>query len=112
MINLIASFAPSFAEECWVLLHYGLLSLLGVHPNAESLEGESTEDNEDRETPSLEEVESILAEAEEEWEEGYQLLPRKRFPGTLPSLFELGPPVPVSMEAVRLLRQRVKSRDL
>ncbi|KAL8930410.1 MAG: hypothetical protein Q9208_000593 [Pyrenodesmia sp. 3 TL-2023] len=69
---------------------------------------ESTADDDNyRETPSREEVESVLAEAEEEWEEGYQLLPRQRFPETLPSLFELCPPAPASTEAMRILRRRV-----
>ncbi|KAL8760732.1 MAG: hypothetical protein Q9184_003090 [Pyrenodesmia sp. 2 TL-2023] len=111
LINVIASFAPSFAEECWVLLHYGSLSVLGVHPNALLQEEVNIMDDEDGETTSLEEVESILAEAEEEWYEVYRLLPRQRFPETLPSLFELCLPVPASTETVRSMKQQVKACD-
>ncbi|KAL9632476.1 MAG: hypothetical protein Q9204_003780 [Flavoplaca sp. TL-2023a] len=114
LINLITPFAPYFAEECWVLLHYGRQSLLDVHDNAITVEDEQeelmdAEDDEKEEPPNFEEVESHLEEAEEEWEFGYTHLPRRRFPDTLASLFQLAPPTPASTGTIRLLKQRVAS---
>ncbi|KAL8883098.1 MAG: hypothetical protein Q9192_007461, partial [Flavoplaca navasiana] len=114
LINLITPFAPYFAEECWVLLHYGRQSLLDVHANTITVEDKQeelidTNDDEKEEPPSLEEVESHLEEAEEEWEFGYTHLPRRRFPDTLVSLFQLAPPTPASTGTIRLLKQRVAS---
>ncbi|KAL8907236.1 MAG: hypothetical protein Q9207_001537 [Kuettlingeria erythrocarpa] len=65
LINLIAAFAPSFAEECWVLLHYGSSSFLGVYLNAAGEEGKVDDEDDDRKPPRREEIESILVEAEE-----------------------------------------------
>ncbi|KAL8854618.1 MAG: hypothetical protein Q9221_000653 [Calogaya cf. arnoldii] len=118
LINLIAAFAPSFAEECWVLLHYGSPSLLGIHPNARR-RGEVTEEVAKEvhfvhcdfsEAPSLEEIEATLAKGEKEYGSGYTRLPRECYPETLSSLFEIAPPIPEAAEAVYLLKQRLDAR--
>ncbi|KAL9034361.1 MAG: hypothetical protein Q9180_005450 [Flavoplaca navasiana] len=115
LINLITPFAPSFAEECWVLLHYGRQSLLGVHDNAITIEDEQAEkrmdadDAEKWEPPSLKDVESDLEEEEKEWEFGYTHLSRRWYPDTLNSLFQLAPPTPATTGDIRLLKQRVAS---
>ncbi|KAL8989777.1 MAG: hypothetical protein Q9169_008285 [Polycauliona sp. 2 TL-2023] len=114
LINLITPFAPSFAEECWVLLHYGRQSLLKIHPNAISMEHEWEEEQKDdidddsSEPRSLEDIESRLNDRE--GQDGYTNLPRRWYPETLASLFELAPPMPASSETLHLLKQRVASR--
>ncbi|KAL8650526.1 MAG: hypothetical protein Q9226_005110 [Calogaya cf. arnoldii] len=113
LINLIAPFAPSFAEECWVLLHYGPSPLLGIHPNvvsAEEVSAEEDVDDDSSETRSFEEIEFLEGEEEEMWKCGYTHLPRQCYPETLPSLFEIAPPIPEATEAVYLLKQRLDAR--
>ncbi|KAL8860798.1 MAG: hypothetical protein Q9178_002828 [Gyalolechia marmorata] len=94
LISLIAPFAPCLAEECWVLLHYGD----GLLSDEEVSTGSEKEDiyNETiGKEDSLEEIESALAEDAEEWGEDYRHLPKKGYPETLPSIFEIPFPSPV-----------------
>ncbi|KAL8911913.1 MAG: hypothetical protein Q9171_002997 [Xanthocarpia ochracea] len=94
LISLIAPFAPCFAEECWVLLHYGE----GILSDEEASTGSEDEDIHNEaigKEDSLEEIESALAEDAEEWGGNYRHLPKKGYPETLPSIFEIPFPVPV-----------------
>ena len=98
LISLVAPFAPCFAEECWVLLHYGD----GLSSDDEASTGSENEDIYDEaigKEDSPEEIESALAEDAEEWGGDYRHLPKKGYPETLPSIFEI--PFPVAVERAR-----------
>ncbi|CAG8950664.1 hypothetical protein HYFRA_00002874 [Hymenoscyphus fraxineus] len=71
LLSLIATFAPAFAEECWVLLHYGS-DTPSVHKSDIGLE------------------EDLFDEEDEE----LRFLPRQGRPETLPSIFDQPFPTP------------------
>ncbi len=98
LISMIAPFAPCFAEECWVLLHYGD-GLLSDEESPADLEDEEIYNEAIGKEDSLEEIESALAEDAEEWGDDYRHLPKKGYPETLPSIFEI--PFPVPFERAR-----------
>ncbi|KAL8667989.1 MAG: hypothetical protein Q9168_007144 [Polycauliona sp. 1 TL-2023] len=119
LTNLVTAFALSFAEECWVILHYGEYSWLDIHDNAITSEddpAEIEEDEEDEEDDeddeiwephSLDDIERSLENAGE-WE-SYRNLPRRWYPETLALLFELAPSTTDSSEARELLKRRFAS---
>ncbi|KAL8925724.1 MAG: hypothetical protein Q9172_002115 [Xanthocarpia lactea] len=94
LISLIAPFAPCFAEECWVLLHYGG-GLLSDEEASTGSEDEDVYNEAIGKADSLEEIESALAEDAEEWGGDYRHLPKKGYPETLPSVFEIPFPIPI-----------------
>jgi hypothetical protein len=81
LISLLAPLAPSFAEECWLHLHYG----------------DQPGDSDGSDSPwgfdecSREEIEEMIKEAEEN--NNGRHLPRQGQPSTLPSIFDQPFPV-------------------
>ncbi|KAI4140149.1 MAG: hypothetical protein L6R39_005932 [Caloplaca ligustica] len=101
LIRLTAPFAPCFAEECWVVLHYGPSASSHQQPNTALVDG-NVDDEESRRLPSLEEIEMDLVK-----EEDYLHLPKRGYPETLPSVFELPFPRKAPTEAIHQLGNRV-----
>jgi len=93
LLCLIAPLAPAFAEECWVMLHYG-----SDMPS----DGENDDDDHHSNPPDLlvdESIEQELADDEE-----LRNLPRQGRPETLPSIFDQAFPVAEQKEVIDLLR--------
>ncbi|MCJ1249292.1 Leucyl-tRNA synthetase, mitochondrial [Trapelia coarctata] len=84
LLCLIAPFAPSFAEECWVVLHYG-------NSGSEGWDGTSESDQEM--------IEKELAE-----DEALRHLPRRGRPETLGSIFDEPFPVAEPKKTMDLLK--------
>ncbi|KAL8946880.1 MAG: hypothetical protein Q9222_006779 [Ikaeria aurantiellina] len=116
LIHLTAPLAPAFAEECWVILHYGppradhrsaseKSDETAIEKNEEQKEENDNEDEaeEDEKTPSLDEIEYCLED-----EEDYRHLPKRGHPETLPSIFEMPSPVPASKDMIKILKHRVR----
>lgn len=98
LLCLVAPFAPAFAEECWVLLHYGS-DTLSVGESDIGLE-ESLFEHEI--------IEKELAEDEE-----VRDLPRQGRPRTLPSIFDQPFPTAEPKATIDLLKipsLRLKAR--
>ena len=89
LLSMLAPFAPAYAEECWVMLHYGDPQSPSEDDPSEGMDGW--------------EIEEDLAEDDE-----LQHLPRRGRPETLPSIFNQPPPVAASMDEIELLRERSK----
>lgn len=89
LLCLIAPLAPAFAEECWVLLHYGTTN---------SSNGEDADDG-----WSDSSIDEMLDHEAEEFED-LRHLPRKGRPHTLSSIFDEPFPDPVTKETLALLR--------
>jgi hypothetical protein len=89
LISLLATVVPSFAEECWLALHYGQDQ--GCNKECHN--------NEETDAESSEIYEDLI-------EYGYQHLPRRSDPSTLPSIFSQPFPVPESSEVLEVLKSR------
>ena len=86
LLCLIAPLAPCFAEECWVVLHYGT-----------DVSSRNGDDDEFDENPLIEEE---LANDEE-----LRGLPRQGYPDTLRSIFDQPFPVPEHKTTINLLKR-------
>ena len=93
LLCLIAPLAPSFAEECWVMLHYG-----SDMPS----DGGNDDDDDDSNPPDLLDDESIEQELADD--EELRNLPRQGRPKTLPSIFDQAFPVAEQKEMIDLLK--------
>ncbi|KAI0538358.1 hypothetical protein GGR58DRAFT_309773 [Xylaria digitata] len=85
LLSLLAPSAPSFAEECWVLLHYGC-------------QDSNSDGSESRYGLNEDEIEEIVKETEDDL--GRHHLPRQGLPDTLQSIFDQ--PFPVTKRGVAL----------
>jgi leucyl-tRNA synthetase len=84
LLSLLAPSAPSFAEECWVLLHYGYQDHRG--DGDQPRHGINEEEIEE-----IEEIEKSIQETEDELDR--HNLPRQGRPDTLQSIFDQPFPV-------------------
>lgn len=89
LLCLIAPLAPAFAEECWVVLHYGTTN---------SSNGQDADDG-----WSDSSIEERLEDEAEQFED-LRHLPRKGRPHTLWSIFDEPFPDPVTKKTLALLR--------
>ncbi|KAI0425115.1 hypothetical protein F5Y09DRAFT_352716 [Xylaria sp. FL1042] len=81
LVSLLAPLAPSFAEECWVHLHYG----------DQSSDRDGSDSPWDFDECLREEIEEIIKETEENYNRRH--LPRQGQPSTLQSIFDQPFPV-------------------
>ena len=95
LLSLLAIVAPSFAEECWLALHYG---------HDQWRKQESYEDDASDAESSFSYCEELVVEDLLEY--GLQDLPRRSDACTLSSIFTQPFPVPESPEVVELLTHR------
>jgi len=84
LLSLLAPVVPSFAEECWLALHYG-------RDEWRDKGSDDEDDDYDRNIPK-EWIFDELAELE------YQNLPRRNDPSTLSSIFSQPFPIPEDSE--------------
>ena len=98
LLCLIAPLTPSFAEECWVMLHYG--------PNAESEIEDNIMDVQfacgDGDGSKLQGIRNYLAEDKDS--EYFRDLPKRGHPETLSSIFDQPFPVVADEKAIDLLK--------
>lgn len=85
LLSLLAPLAPSFAEECWVFLHYGC-------------QDSDNDKIESRYGLGEDEIEKIIKEIEDDLDRHH--LPRQDQPDTLQSIFDQ--PFPVAKRGVAL----------
>ncbi|KAL8833597.1 MAG: hypothetical protein Q9170_004180 [Blastenia crenularia] len=99
LITLIAPFAPSFAEECWVKLHYGQPS---PFPFDRTRCGDEGDGSFKGPVLRLEMIDATLVN-----DKDFRHLPKQGHPGTLPSIFELPWPVPAPPDEIASVQKRV-----
>lgn len=95
LLSLLATIAPSFAEEFWLALHYG---------HDLCLEDENYEDGSTDAMSSFSYYEELIHEELREY--GFQDLPRRSNTGTLSSIFAQPFPVSDSLVDIRSLKRR------